>query len=96
MLDAGYYPALYTNPNWLTYILDTERIVGHYDVWIARWVSEENIPNYDYDDVYGMWQYTDQGTHDAIESDVCDLNFAFKDYPTIIKKYGFNGYTAAV
>jgi len=36
-----------------------------------------------------LWQYTSQGTVSGITGKV-DINYAFKDYPTIIKKAGLN------
>ena len=40
-----------------------------------------------------MWQYTEYGTIDGIEDSV-DLNLCYKDYPSLIKKYGYNGFAA--
>jgi GH25 family lysozyme M1 (1,4-beta-N-acetylmuramidase) len=38
-----------------------------------------------------MWQYSWKGKIDGIIGDV-DLNYCYKDYPSIIKKAGLNGY----
>ena len=40
----------------------------------------------------GLWQYTDYGVIDGIDGIFFDFNYAFKDYSSIIKKYGYNGY----
>ena len=40
-----------------------------------------------------MWQYTECGQIDGVEGEV-DLNFCYKDYPSLIKQYGYNGFTA--
>lgn len=40
---------------------------------------------------YGMWQYTSKGTVNGV-SDRCDCNYAYKDYPAIMKKKCLNLY----
>ena len=42
---------------------------------------------------YGMWQYTSKGTVNGV-SDRCDCNYAYKDYPAIMKKKCLNLYPA--
>ena len=37
--SSGYYIGLYTNPNWITYFLEKDRL-GDYDKWLAHWTSE--------------------------------------------------------
>jgi len=102
--DAGYYGALYTNNNWLVYILETETIKGYCDIWYARYprtstalVSVDdndftwNVTSYG--GRYGMWQYTQWGTIENCGMDQnVDFNYAYKDYPAFIKRLGFNGY----
>ena len=39
-----------------------------------------------------MWQYTSKGRLNAIPDVNVDFNFSYKDYPTIIKELGFNGF----
>ena len=103
MSDNGYFPAVYINHKWLTKILHTEEILTLYDLWYARYPLDSadgdsrftygkwNSPvNYTQ---YGMWQYTECGQIDGVEGEV-DLNFCYKDYPTLIKQYGYNGFTA--
>lgn len=101
VLSCGYYPGLYTNLNFLKNVFENDRVLSTYDVWFARYLSdpydstvlptdEEILTN---SKLYSMWQYAGNVPQyeGAIEY-LCDLNYAFKDYPTIIKKYGFNGY----
>ena len=40
---------------------------------------------------YGMWQYTSKGTVNGV-SNRCDCNYAYKDYPAIMKKKCLNLY----
>lgn len=98
--ENGYYGALYSNNDWLVNRLDTERLQRYFDIWYSRypsttetsaeqtfqWNSEKYGPQ------MGMWQYTNHGVIDVIESIEFDFNYAYRDYPSIIKKYGYNGY----
>jgi GH25 family lysozyme M1 (1,4-beta-N-acetylmuramidase) len=38
-----------------------------------------------------MWQYTDQGVLDGVATNV-DRNGVYRDFPSYIKKYGYNGH----
>lgn len=85
--SAGYYVCVYTNKNWLDNVVSAE-IKSKYDIWLAQWT---NTPSYN--GAYGIWQYTSSGTVEGISGRV-DLNIAYKNYPTIIKSKGLNGFTA--
>jgi uncharacterized protein YgiM (DUF1202 family) len=43
-----------------------------------------------------MWQYAHKGVFDFIKNENFDFNYAYKDYPSIIKKLGLNGYSGYV
>ena len=89
MVDAGYYPGVYTNKRWMAEHLEIDRIRAYYDIWLASWiVTGENI--FDYSDDFGMWQYTATGQVSGVSTDV-DRNGAYRDYPTYIRTYGYNG-----
>ena len=45
-----------------------------------------------YAGAYGLWQYSWTGRILGISGDV-DLDYAYKDYPAIIKAAGLNGFT---
>ena len=50
-----------------------------------------------YGDQVGLWQYTQCGIIENCGMDQkVDFNYAFKDYPTLMKKFGLNGYTVPV
>ena len=100
--DRGYFPAMYTNNRWLVNFWHQEQVLTLYDVWYARYPLDDGSTRFpygkwnytpEYAGNYGMWQYTEYGTIDGI-SGIVDLNLCYKDYPSIIKKYGYNGYTA--
>lgn len=59
-----------------------------YDKWVARYGSEPK-----YVKSYGVWQYSSTGRVNGFDKDV-DLNYAYKDYPSIMKNNGLNGFTA--
>jgi GH25 family lysozyme M1 (1,4-beta-N-acetylmuramidase) len=88
----GYYSALYVNANWLNNILDTETIISRFDIWYARFVPEES-PTWDesFGKQLSMWQYTDKGIAEGIR-DYIDINYCYRDYPTLMKKWGLNGF----
>lgn len=86
----GYYTGLYSSGDWINNKFDRSRM-KNYDVWIAHWYV--NVPRCYRS--YGMWQYTNKkqvpGVPSTGEGGV-DANYAFIDYPSIIKNAGFNGF----
>ena len=56
-----------------------------YDMWIAQWESPQSSVS------CGIWQKNSTGSIDGITENV-DVNIAYKDYPTIIKNKGLNGF----
>lgn len=92
LLSCGYYPGLYTNLNFLTEVFDNDRVLSTYDIWFARYQTVTDELILDYSDDYSMWQYAGDVYEFTGVSGACDLNYAFKDYPAIMQKYGFNGY----
>lgn len=84
-----WYVGLYCNENWLVNFFDRERIEASAEIWYARWTSDGK-PEQNYGK-YGMWQYTNTGSCEGIKGPV-DLNVCYKDYPSIIKNGGFNGF----
>ena len=81
----GYYAGLYISRIPLqTYILPD--VANSYALWIAEYGAK-----CDYDGLFGMWQYSDNGRVNGINGDV-DLDECYVDYPALIKAGGFNGY----
>ena len=93
--EAGYYAALYTNNEWLYNLLDTEWIKENLDVWYARytdtWKDGTSDKPGDPDMRYGLWQYSDAGQFEGFTVNF-DLNYAFKDYKSIMIRWGLNGF----
>ena len=61
-------------------------IKSRYTIWLAHWVDQTN-----YSGAYGIWQHSEKGSVDGINGNV-DLDICYKDFPTIIKAKGLNGY----
>ena len=101
MVQYGYYPGLYTNDHFLYSVFNEEKTLRLYDIWFANYpASSETLEEHiakdmiEFSKTYSMWQYDGNvlGYNNGSVEGMCDLNFAFKDYPTIIKRFGFNGY----
>ena len=82
----GYYVGIYANSNYFNNFIDTAKL-SMYDKWLAVWTS--NKPSFKYGD-YGMWQNSSSGNVAGMR---VDTDYAYKDYPSIIKNAGLNGYT---
>ena len=85
MEKAGYFAGLYISRSPLqTYI--TSEVAERYALWVAEYGSKCN-----YGGAYGMWQYTSTGKVSGVNG-ACDCDYAYTDYPSIIKNGGFNGF----
>ena len=93
MQKNGYYSALYTNNNWLRNILDTSRILSLFDIWYARYpLTDAPVWNEEkYGKQLSMWQYTQSGEIAGIDG-YFDMNFCYRDYINIMKKWKLNGF----
>ncbi len=92
----GYYTGLYINNNWLQNILQTEKMLDNFEIWYARYPDTNQTPVWDtekYGAHLGMWQYSDKGSLSSLPAIPIDLNYAYKDYPALIKQHGFNGFS---
>lgn len=82
---AGYYAMFYCSTSWYDQMVRREPALKKYDLWLAHWgIKEPSRP-------CGVWQYTSDGTVPGIRGRV-DMNYAYRDYPTIIREKGLNGY----
>lgn len=76
---AGYYCGIYSFLNWMETRLNSPRL-DPFDKWVAQWNDV-----LEYDKPYGMWQYTNNG---ILNGRQFDMDYAYKDYPEIIKGMG--------
>lgn len=92
MKELNYYPMLYVGFEEVNNLITRETLKG-VDIWWAQWWKVCEIPDYL---TLGIWQYG--GEVNYLESNsidgvgIIDKNFSYKDYPTIIKNGGFNGW----
>jgi hypothetical protein len=88
---AGYYPMIYTGFEETENLIDRDIYMG-VDMWFAHWATRCGYT----EDNLGIWQFggeTNCICSPYIEGEIFDQNYAYKDYPTIIKQGGYNGWT---
>ncbi len=86
MQAAGYYAGVYANKYWMTELLYSSEF-SDYPIWLAQYNSTCT-----YEGKYDMWQYSNKGSVSGINGNV-DMSKCYRDYPTFIKEYGYNGFT---
>lgn len=79
---AGYYVGIYASLSWFNRNLVFD-MLDPYDVWIACWTKDKP------DKRMGMWQFTSSGRFEGYSGNL-DVNYAYKDYPKIIRECGLN------
>lgn len=83
---AGYWVGLYGSYSSLTAFTDAD-IRSRYAIWLAHW----GVSKSPYNGAYGLWQYG-VGVASGVQGK-CDLDYAYVDYPTLIKAKGLNGFS---
>lgn len=88
--DAGYYFGVYSNLDWYEHLIDGKTLNKSYDWWIASWSEKKPTGGN-----FGLWQFGGESNklrNTKVAGVVTDQNYAYKDYPSIMKKKGLNGY----
>lgn len=81
-----YYAGIYANKDYAQRMRGVDPdIFKRTALWFAQWQVTKPALS------CGLWQYSSKGTAPGISGAV-DLNYAYVDYPTPIKFYGFNGF----
>lgn len=88
---AGYYAMNYTNKDYLSRYFDESTL--KYDLWLAAWPTKPDLKYPPRTDC-GIWQYSGKGSVPGIVGNV-DMDWAYKDYPAIIKAAGLNNLAKA-
>lgn len=83
--DAGYYAGIYASTSWFANQLFDSNL-KEFTHWVAHYANKCG-----YTGNHDMWQYTSSYKIDGIKRTV-DANWCYKDFPSIIKKVGLNGY----
>ena len=81
----GYFVGIYASLSWFNNQMDTNRL-NAYTKWVACWTSSK--PSFRYN-AFDMWQNSDNG---HVSGHRVDTNFAYRDFPKIMKEGGFNGF----
>ena len=78
---AGYIAGVYLNPSWLENYVEKDRILGKYELWLAHWTEDPNVPSrYDYGQI--MWQWgVDRIDGQRVDGDICFKDFGSYDDP---------------
>lgn len=84
----GYYVGVYASLSWFNTKIDVSRL-KKYTKWVAKWVVSANSKPTVSFSAFDMWQYTDNG---HIAGYQVDVDQAYIDFPTVIKKAEKNGY----
>ncbi len=87
--QAGYYVGIYSSTAFFSSYLHESKLVK-YDKWVAQWSRACT-----YKGKYGVWQYGGETNYirsNRVAGVVCDQNYCYVDYPTIIKKKKLNGF----
>lgn len=85
--NLGYYVGIYASD--ISGFQDKMYLneLNVYDKWVARYGSEPK-----YVSQYGMWQSTSSGKINGYNGNL-DCNISYKDYSSIIKNKGLNGFS---
>lgn len=89
---AGYWAGFYCSYDFYKNHCSGEELSKRYSLWLASWTEECPAD-------CQMWQFggeTNLIRSNKVAGVVCDQNYSFTDYPSLIKAKGLNGYTAAV
>ena len=82
----NYWAGLYISRSPLQDYITTD-VASRFSLWVAEYASKCNYPG-----TVDIWQYTStarfNGYNGNLDADIC-----YKDYPTLIKNAGKNGYT---
>lgn len=84
---AGYWVGIYSSSSAFNHYFN-DSIKKRFSIWTAHWNTDKPAHPSEYD----VWQYTDKGKVTGINENT-DLNYCYRNFPELIKKYNKNGYT---
>lgn len=87
----GYFVGIYSGKYIFRDNMHDDKLKG-YTHWLAMWST---ACTYEDKTVLGMWQFggdTNKLRSNKIAGVVCDQNYAYADFPSVIKAKGLNGY----
>ena len=86
----GYFAGVYMNQYAFNNEVKGNELAKKYSQWRAYWTSKANKPN------VPMWQFGGETNYvrtNIVAGMVCDQDYAYEDFPTIIKNAGLNGFS---
>ena len=90
--EKGYFVGIYAGKYTLMTNLDDSKL-KKYTHWVPMWGTECTYAD---KSVLGMWQFggdVNKLRSNVVAGVVCDQNYAYVDFPSVIKAKGLNGYT---
>lgn len=100
LAEAGYLVGLYSSASWIDSGSyngwmgeEADELGEKYELWVACYFNDATYARMgkEYSERFGMYQYT-SSKYISGYSGRLDANICYKDYPSIVRKYGFNGY----
>ncbi len=89
--SAGYWFSVYSNVDFYNNYCHGKTLNAKYDWWMARW-SSKAYTGYN----CGMTQFGGETNYirsNKVAGRVVDQNYAYYDYPNLMKQHGLNGYS---
>lgn len=87
----GYFVGIYASVYAFSAYMNDDNL-QKYTHWVAQWAEKCTYMN---KDVLGFWQFggeTNLLRSNVIAETICDQNYMYNDYPSVIKEGGFNGF----
>lgn len=85
----GYFAGIYMNQSCFNNEVKGNELAKKYSQWRAFWTTENKKP------VCQMWQFGGESNYvrtNIVAGMVCDQDYAYEDFPTIMKTNGLNGF----
>lgn len=86
----GYYAGIYMNQSCFNTEVKGSKLASRYTQWRALWSTKNHKP------IAQMWQFGGETNFirtNIIAGQVCDQDYAYEDFPSIMKETGLNGFS---
>lgn len=86
----GYFAGIYMNQSCFNTEVKGQELASKYTQWRALWTTKEHKPTAQ------MWQFggeTNLVRTNIVAGQVCDQDYAYEDFPTIMIETGLNGFS---
>lgn len=87
---AGFWAGFYCNFDFYKNHMNGEKLADRFSFWLASWSLEPPVP-------CQMWQFggeTNLLRSNRVGGEVCDQDFCYRDFPSLIAAKGLNGFAA--